>query len=178
MNGRMLQCTVWLARGVKALLGRTAAAPERADLIIVPGAAVWPGGRASPALERRVLMACALWEQQVAPRIAVSGGVVMNPPEEAVVGAGVARRAGVPESALLLETHATNTVGNARHVHELAPVQHVVVVTDDFHVARAGLIFAQWFAKVDVVSCRSPRRWRYAGREVIATLWFALRGAA
>ena len=63
----------------------TQAAPRAYDVIVVLGAAVWPGGQPSPALQCRVLHAVDLLQRGYALHLLVTGGVGQYPPAEAEV---------------------------------------------------------------------------------------------
>ncbi len=153
------------------------------DAIIVAGCRVDPDGRASPALERRTLHAVALWRQGIAPRIVLTGGVGTFPPAEAEAAAVVARAAGVPDSALLLESASVSTEENARLGAALLQaqgidVQRIVVVSDSYHVFRARRVFGRYFQQVDG-SGSTPRPWvrlRGSFREVAAVAVYAAQG--
>jgi uncharacterized SAM-binding protein YcdF (DUF218 family) len=74
-----------------------------------------------------------------------SGFVLAKPVSEAEAMAAHARAQDVPDSALVIEDHARDTFGNARHTREryLAPNlwRRVHVVTSDFHHRRANVVF-------------------------------------
>ena len=115
-----------------------------ADAIVVLGSAVWPGERPSPSLARRIERGVELWQAGAAPVLVPSGGVGRFPPSEAEVMARVARGAGVPDSALVLESAATSTSESAEQVRALAAIhgwQRVIVVSEPYHLRRASLLF-------------------------------------
>ena len=74
------------------------APPVAYDVIVVLGAAVWPGGQPSPALQRRILHAVDLWQQGYAVYLLVTGGVGKYPPAEAAVMQRLAVAHGIPPS--------------------------------------------------------------------------------
>ena len=51
------------------------APPVAYDVIVVLGAAVWPGAQPSPALQRRILHAVDLLQRGYAAHLLVTGGV-------------------------------------------------------------------------------------------------------
>ena len=96
----MVKRILWLAlsgTGILALLGVVLFAwlwvqidrfgqihrAQRADVIVVLGARVWPSGRPSDALARRTLHAVKLYQEGLAAAIICSGGLGTHPPTEA-----------------------------------------------------------------------------------------------
>lgn len=109
---------------------------------LVLGAAVWPGGIASPSLERRARHAAQLWLDGKINKIIACGGLGQNPPTEAEVIADICIGMGVPESALLLEDTSTTTNENIRFALPLLArlsTRQVVLVTDCYHAPRARM---------------------------------------
>jgi uncharacterized SAM-binding protein YcdF (DUF218 family) len=80
--------------------------------IVVLGAAQY-GGKPSPALERRLLAALALYQKGLAPRIAVAGGKAAGDTlSEGEAGCRYLMARGVPREALLCETRSQSTYQN------------------------------------------------------------------
>lgn len=153
--------------------------PHDVDLIVVAGANVLPSGEAGPSLRARTELAIALYRDGKAPRLAFTGGVGDHPPSEADVGAALARAAGVPDEALVLEKTSTSTEENARHLAAIVgPETRIALVTDRYHVWRARRVFARHFRHVVGIGAISPTavRGRGALREVLAVLWYGARG--
>ncbi len=92
--------------------------PQPADVIIVLGAAVWPGGP-SPALQARVNHAVQLYDEGYADRLILSGGLGEHPPTEAEAMAVAAMDRDVAENALYLEKEARNTWENLQYSKKL-----------------------------------------------------------
>ncbi|MDC0713060.1 YdcF family protein [Stigmatella sp. ncwal1] len=115
-----------------------------ADVLVVLGARVLPGGVPSGALLARVEKAVALYHQGVASRLLFSGGVGVNPPSEAQVMRALAVRWGVPAEACFLEEQSHSTAQNARFstavLRDLG-AERVVVVSDPYHLLRARQYF-------------------------------------
>lgn len=108
---------------------------------LILGAAVWPGGRPSPTLERRTRHALDLWRAGRVDRIICCGGVGRHPPSEAEVMARILREGGVPEDAILCEDRSVNTWENIAHARAICPdLGPVILVTDRYHQLRARLI--------------------------------------
>lgn len=113
---------------------------------LVLGAAVWPGGRASPTLARRAGHALALWQAGNVQVLVACGGLGAHPPAESQVMADLWRAAGVPDAAIRVEARSTSTRQNVTFalpiLRALGPCE-VVIVTDPYHAPRARLIARQ-----------------------------------
>lgn len=114
------------------------------DALLVLGCALDREGRPSPALRRRLDAALEAWEQAReqarAPRVLVSGGRRWFGQAEASVMAAYLIQRGVPSERILPELHSLDTRGNAAHSFRLAEplgIRRIVLVTCDFHMARA-----------------------------------------
>lgn len=87
-------------------------------------------------------VALALYRAGVAPVLLLSGGG--EPIPEAEVMRRMALAAGVPESALLVESVSRSTLENATHAAALLAARQVtavVLVTDRYHAFRARVLF-------------------------------------
>ncbi len=119
---------------------------QRAQAIVVLGAAQYRG-RPSPVLRARLDHAVALYRQGVAPRVVLTGGVAEgDTASEAAVSRLYALRAGVPDSAILLENEGRTTGQSLTRVARLLRARRldtVVVVSDPFHVLRAERVAAR-----------------------------------
>jgi len=115
---------------------------DHAVIVIVLGAAVWPGGVASPALARRARHAARLALARAGSLLITTGGVGRNPPAEAEVAAEICLGLGVAPDRIRAETASTTTYQNLAFAQRLIPagsVAPVIVVTDFYHVPRALL---------------------------------------
>lgn len=155
--------------------------PDQTATALILGAAVWPGGAPSPALERRTRHAITLYQQGRIHRIIPSGGLCLRPPCEAQVMADLCRASGIPDSALTLETAATSTLENIAFAKPLLGGQTAVIVTDRYHAPRAWLA-ARAYGLDARVSCPpltsvwpSWRLIRQYLREAIALPFYALK---
>lgn len=151
----------------------------RWDAIVVLGCRVFPDGRPSVALARRVEKAAELWAAGRAEVIVLTGGRGDTGVVEAEVAAAVAESLGVPRSAMVLETRSTSTDENARFAAEAIAGRRVVVVTDAYHVLRSERVFARHFEEAHVVGTVSPRWWartQGALREVLAIAGYTVTG--
>jgi uncharacterized SAM-binding protein YcdF (DUF218 family) len=159
---------------------------QPADAIVVLGARVYPPARPGPALTRRTYHAVALYQRGLAPVIICSGGLGPVPPTEAEAACRLAASLGVPPEALLLEARSHSTEENALYTAELMAAHgwnSVIVVSDGFHLYRAGLLFAHAGLTPHPSPAQHtvgpmPLRERYARitRELAAVAWFWGKG--
>ena len=116
-----------------------------ADVIVILGSRVYPGGVPGPALTRRTQHAVALYDHGLAPAIICSGGKAgPETSTEAAAACGLAASLGVPPAALLLETQARSTEENALDTAAIMAAhgwRTVLVVSDGYHLYRADLLF-------------------------------------
>jgi uncharacterized SAM-binding protein YcdF (DUF218 family) len=158
--------------------GRRPHPPRTYDALVVAGCRVFPDGRPSAALVRRVRLAVDLYHRGVAERIVLTGGVGRDAPLSEARAAGLlCERLGVPGHHLVLEEESTSTIENAAFAARLVR-GHVLVVSDAAHAFRCRRMFARHFERVDVVGVIPPRgpRVRLALREVFAVVRHATLG--
>jgi vancomycin permeability regulator SanA len=114
-----------------------------ADAAVVFGAAVRASGAPSQALRDRTLTACELYHQGLVRTLVLSGGRDPRAPiSEPVCMARIAREAGVPARALILDEHGATTDASVRGVRALAQVhgwRRVLLVSHDYHLARISM---------------------------------------
>jgi len=137
--------------------------PGNHDVIVVLGAAQLPDGSPGPVIERRVGEALRLWRAGKAPRILFSGGATALPTTEAETMAVLARAEGLPEDAIHLEDRSTRTLENAVFCVKIMRAQgwrEPLVVTDDFHMARAVYCFRALRQPVSAAKVRNPMSWK------------------
>ena len=126
---------VWMASR------RDSARPAQA--IVVLGAAQY-NGRPSAVLKARLDHAAELYEAKIAPTIVLTGG--RQPGDaftEASTGAAYLMRAGIPESALLLESQGRNSWESLAAAAQILRDQDktdVVLVSSPYHSLRVELI--------------------------------------
>lgn len=154
------------------------------DVIVVLGAAVWPGGQPSPALQRRVMHAVDLLQRGYAASLLVTGGVGTYPPAEAALMQRIAMAHGIPSQQIMLENQATSTWESAWRCSALLRQRgwsRVLVVTDRYHLARALLAFHA--CRIRAVGSAAPgkparrlrRRCYDYLREGLALAWYVGR---
>lgn len=115
----------------------------RADAIVVLGCRLFPGGRPSERLRRRVALGVGLYRDGAAPLILMSGGGADGITEASIMR-DLACDAGVPETALLLEAESRNTFENAAYTARLLRdigKRRIVLVSDRAHLPRAARLF-------------------------------------
>lgn len=175
----LLVPVAWLAWRVDRFGGRERRA-ARADVLVVLGARVLPGGMPGGALRARVEHAAALYHAGVAPRLLLSGGVGEHGPSEARVARALAVGLGVPESACLLEEESHSTRDNARlsvRALRAAGLTRAVVVSDPYHLLRARQLFRREGLEVGTSPALRtgrhlslPHRVKWTLREALALL--------
>lgn len=116
------------------------AAPRRADVAIVLGAAV-RGERPSPGLQERLDTAYQLYEQGYTPYLIVTGGVGKGASvSEAMVMKRYLVERGVPAENVLTEDSSTTTFENLRNSVPLLKrhsFRTACIVSHGYHLARA-----------------------------------------
>jgi uncharacterized SAM-binding protein YcdF (DUF218 family) len=153
--------------------GHRAIPPHRYDAVVVAGCRVFPDGRPSAALVRRVRLAVRLYQHGVSERIVLTGGKGDDTLHtEAAAAARLCEAMGVPRAALVLEEESRSTVQNAAFAARLVQAERVLVVSDGAHLFRCRRMFLRHFAHVDVIGAVPPRgpRVRMALREVFAVV--------
>lgn len=160
---------------------------QTADVIIVLGAQVSPGGQPGPALTRRARHAAALYLRGLAPVVLCSGGVGANPPSEARAACDLVASLGIPPEVIFLEEEARSTEENALNSAAIMR-QHrwrtAIVVTDGYHLYRGALMFERAGvmaypspAQVTTGPMDSFERYSREVREAAAVAWYWLKTA-
>jgi uncharacterized SAM-binding protein YcdF (DUF218 family) len=113
------------------------------DAIIVFGAAQYDG-RPSPVFRARLDHGNALFRQGLAPVVITTGGSAADPKfSEGGVGHDYLMRKGVPESALIAETQASDTAESAERVAAIMRENHMtscLAVSDAYHMFRIRML--------------------------------------
>ena len=116
-----------------------------ADAIVVFGAAEYDG-RPSPVFRARLDHAHILYERGIAPLIVTLGGSEgADEHSEGGVGRDYLMGAGVPDSAIIAETHSRSTSESARRIAVIARtnnLRRLVIVSDGTHMFRIHAICA------------------------------------
>lgn len=157
--------------------------PDGVTALVVLGARVSSDGRPSDTLRARVEHAVRLFPRSGAKVLVFSGGVGAFGASEASVARDLAVSLGVPPERCLVEEDSHSTRENARFTMDLLERRFghrrlgVIVVTDPYHLLRAGMLFAREGAEVGtspVLDAPRNRDWSqrlaWTLREVPATL--------
>ena len=128
-----------------------------ADAIVVLGAAQY-AGRPSPVLKARLDHAIALWKRGLAKRLVLTGGRGDGDTiSEAAVGRRYVMKAGVADSAILLENEGRTTdasVEAVASIMEEKKLERAILVSDPFHMLRLQILAKRY----GVESVTSPTR--------------------
>ena len=133
---------------------------QPADAIVVLGAAQY-AGRPSPVLKARLDHGIDLWKHGLASRLVLTGGRgVGDTISEAAVGRRYAMRAGVADSAILLENEGRTTEASIEAVAQIIDkrnLERVILVSDPFHMLRLHILAGRYgFESVTSPTRTSP----------------------
>jgi len=114
------------------------------DVLVILGTPADSDGNPTPEQLSHVTEGVREYERGVASHILLTGGAVRNRFVEAESMARTARSMGVPDSAILIEPQARNTIQNASYSYALMR-QHgwnsAEIISGSVHLPRAALIF-------------------------------------
>lgn len=144
---------------------------QRSDAIVVLGAAQY-WGRPSPVLRARLDHAVGLYRRGMAPRVVLTGGVgVGDTTSEAAVSRKYVISAGIPDSAILLETTGRTTRESLRSVARMLQSRQdrrVILVSDPFHMLRLDILARRFGlvpytspTRTSPISANTGETWRY-----------------
>ena len=143
----VLSVVVWGARDMA----------RPADAIVVLGAAQY-AGRPSPVLKARLDHAIGLWKRGLAKRMVLTGGRGTGDTiSEAAVGRRYVMKAGVADSAILLENEGRTTEASVEAVSGIMneeQLERAILVSDPFHMLRLQVLAKRY----GVESVTSPTR--------------------
>lgn len=156
-----------------------------ADIAVVFGAQVHPGGAPSQTLAWRVDTACELYQQGFVDRLVMSGAVGDSGYDEAQIMRERAIENGVPASAIVVDSQGVNTEATVTNTMRLVGEkgdQRVLAVSNAYHLPRIKLAYRRHGVEVFTVPAvetrrikETPRLWL---REVPAFWVYYLRGLA
>ena len=176
---------LWLLSAVGVLLWSNKDEARPADAIVVLGAAQY-AGHPSPVLKARLDHGIDLWRRNPAGLLVFTGGSGPgDTTSEAEVGRSYARKRGVPDSAIVVETTGRTTSESMGSVAEILRERHAataVLVSDPFHMLRLRVIAMKLGIKAytsptrtSPISPNREERWKYILSESIkAPLAFIL----
>lgn len=128
------------------------------NAIVVLGCRVSGDGRARGALLRRCRRAAQAFHDGLSDTVVVCGGKLWNGHAEARIMRETLVELGVPSNRIHCELQSLSTWGNAQHGGQLLRqlgVGKLLIVTCDFHLARALRSFAEGGFHVAGLSCDS-----------------------
>lgn len=156
---------------------------READVAVVFGAQVHPGGAPSQTLAWRVDTACELFEDGLVDRLVMSGAVGDSGYDEAQVMRDRAVERGVPASAITVDSQGLNTestVTNTVHLFDAQGFDRVLAVSNAYHLPRIKLEYRRQGLEVFTVPAEETRRIKETPylwlREVPAFWVYYLRG--
>lgn len=135
---------------------------SRFDAIIVLGYPANADGTPSPIQRARVLEGVREYRAGVSPRLIITGGAAHNTQIEAAVMARFAEKQGVPESAVIIEPQAHDTIQNAFYSVRIMQAHgwhSAEVVSSPSHLARASLIFSHFPIRYRTQASKPGRFW-------------------
>jgi uncharacterized SAM-binding protein YcdF (DUF218 family) len=152
-----LAFTAWLLSLIGVVLWGARDTSRPSDAIIVLGAAQY-AGRPSPVLKARLDHAVLLWKRGLATWVILTGGRgTGDTTSEAAVGRRYVLRAGVADSAILLENEGRTTAASlaaAAEIMHKKRLDDAILVSDPFHMLRLQILARQYGVK----SVTSPTR--------------------
>lgn len=137
-------------------------AEAASDVILVLGAQVKPDGLPSVALERRLTLALDRYQANPQVIICCGGRAGTEPRAEGDVMRDWLIQRGAAEGDVIAETASTNTRENLRYARAIMEQLHLsqaLVVTSDYHVARALALCRQ--ENVNATGAGSPSKPEY-----------------
>jgi uncharacterized SAM-binding protein YcdF (DUF218 family)/glycosyltransferase involved in cell wall biosynthesis len=129
------------------------APPSQADAIVVFAGGVGESGKAGGGAQERLARAVELYRAKYAPVLILSSGYVYSFHEADVMRA-MAIDQGVPDSAIMLEQRATNTLQNVKFVDDILRDRHwtrILLVSSPYHMRRAVMVWRKQAPEVQVV---------------------------
>ena len=141
---------------------------EEQKCAVVFGAAVWQDDKPSHALYDRIKTATDLYNEESVNCLVLSGGASTYGAHEVDVMKKIALEEDVLEEDLLYDYKGVNTESTIRNLPK--GVDHFVLVSNDFHIHRIGLMAAKLGIKSFETKAATYNNGRY-GREK----WFKFR---
>lgn len=151
---------------------------HHADAIVVLGAAAW-NTKPSPVFRERINHAVELYRNHFAERIIFTGGTPKSGfMAEAEVGRRYALQMGVANSDILYENLSRDTYHNllnTRQVMRDNNIEHIIIVSDPFHMARSAKIAKDLGIDAQISPTKTSRyahggwaKWRFLLQESYA----------
>jgi uncharacterized SAM-binding protein YcdF (DUF218 family) len=162
---------LWVISATAVLIWASRDEARPAQAIVVLGAAQY-AGKPSPVLRARLDHALDLWNRHLASLLILTGGTGSgDTTSEAAVGRSYARRHGVPDSAILVESEGRTTSASMRAVAgmlEVRGLQSALLVSDPFHMLRLRILARRFGftpytspTQTSPISPNREERWKY-----------------
>jgi len=162
---------LWVISATAVLIWASRDEARPAQAIVVLGAAQY-AGKPSPVLRARLDHALDLWNRHFASLLILTGGTGSgDTTSEAAVGRSYARKHGVPDSAILVESEGRTTSASMRAVAgmlEVRGLQSALLVSDPFHMLRLRILARRFGftpytspTQTSPISPNREERWKY-----------------
>ena len=168
---------LWVVSAAAVLIWSSRDEARPAQAIVVLGAAQY-AGKPSPVLRARLDHALDLWNRHLASTLILTGGTGLgDTTSEAAVGRTYARKRGVPDSSILVESEGRTTSESMRAVAgmlEVRGLQSALLVSDPFHMLRLRILARRFGftpytspTQTSPISPNREERWKYIFSESI-----------
>jgi uncharacterized SAM-binding protein YcdF (DUF218 family) len=162
---------LWIISAAAVLIWSSRDEARPAQAIVVLGAAQY-AGKPSPVLRARLDHALALWNRHLASLLILTGGTGSgDTTSEAAVGRTYAKKRGVPDSAIIVESEGRTTSESMRAVAgmlEVRGLQSALLVSDPFHMLRLRILARRFGftpytspTRTSPISPNREERWKY-----------------
>ena len=162
---------LWVVSAAAVLIWSSRDEARPAQAIVVLGAAQY-AGKPSPVLRARLDHALNLWNRHLATLLILTGGTGSgDTTSEAAVGRTYAKKHGVPDSAILVESEGRTTSDSMRAVAgmlEVRGLQSALLVSDPFHMLRLRILARRFGftpytspTQTSPISPNREQRWKY-----------------
>ena len=162
---------LWVISAAAVLIWSSRDEARPAQAIVVLGAAQY-AGKPSPVLRARLDHALDLWNRHLATLLILTGGTGSgDTTSEAAVGRTYARKHGVPDSSILVESQGRTTSESMRAVAgmlEVRGLQSALLVSDPFHMLRLRILARRFGftpytspTQTSPISPNREQRWKY-----------------
>lgn len=183
----ILIAAIYLSLAIYIALQAERDTKSKADVILVPGARSYIGGKYNPCLKARVEHSVALYKNLYASKILMSGGIDREDGiNEADTMEKMAIEQGVPAGDILKEKAASSTYENfslAKSILKINRLSSVIIVTEPFHIARAALVAKKLGYNFSVSPAKDSPCWlpdkyfsKYFLKEPFAVMMYKLQG--
>ena len=162
---------LWVVSATAVLIWSSRDEARPAQAIVVLGAAQY-AGKPSPVLRARLDHALDLWNRRLATLLILTGGTGSgDTTSEAAVGRTYAKKHGVPDSSILIESEGRTTSESMRAVAgmlEVRGLQSALLVSDPFHMLRLRILARRFGftpytspTQTSPISPNREQRWKY-----------------